>query len=430
MKMIQSESKKFLSIMTMFFAIIFGIMANGCGGGGGGGTTTASTVAAPGAPENFTVEPTTNQGVLSATLDWDKPITGGEPTSYEIYRSTTPGAAYPDNLLLSIPATAATHYQYIDNAGLSREVQTYYVVAARNAGGVAPSLEESMLPSGGPGDPGEGFGNNLAAAMIFADGYGISGLPIGGEWTKVVADIDSNTGLRPTSTEVLPAGTILPYLDENTTYLDTEYYQQQTASTWQGQWISTSAPVTQHVTATWGDNLGSQENLTLNSTIRVEMKLTKNVETNMTCYNMVHLNYPVSGINEIWGTDGTECNTTEAIVYASTARLKIQKLVNGVPEDLVNPIDQSILSGGDGPGTFGAEVTVSGNFTYGFVWNLKDDATLTAGTYRITFLLDETNPNVLGAINNTFIDGLDMTMTPTAGWESPTEVYIDIDIAP
>jgi hypothetical protein len=282
-------------------------------------------------------------------------------------------------------------------------------------------------PSGGGGGEVDTYGNNFAAAIIFADGYGInavSGDPKVGIWTKVVSDIDYNTGLRPVSAQVLPDGVELPYLDPLTTHVleGVTYYKQKTASTWQGEWKN-GEDTDQNVTAAWGDNLISQ-NLTVNSVIRVEMVLTKALDTNMTSYNMVSL-YGTN-MNEIYGTDGVEYNSTTAFVFATNARLTIQKVEdNGTL--LQDPLYSQALGEGDGPGYFAAEVNVAGNFTYGFVWLLNelDEATLgysKAGTWRITFSLDNTSVPT-GAPNNTFID------TAVNGvLDNPASVHIDINI--
>jgi len=528
MKMIQLESKKFVSIMAIFFAILFGIMANGCGGGGGGGDTYTPpppTVEAPGVPTNFMVDATPN--ALSATLTWSAPTTGGEPTSYEIYRSTTANNIFdPANHLTSLPATAN---EFIDDAGLDYGVTYYWIVVAKNDGGETPTLPADLTFVEAPGAPEnlaiagqkghgmltltltwekpltgdaptsyevyrsdsnvgvfdpanhyvslsadtftfsenagmedntsywvvsamnaagetpagpvaytsgsaggtgeiEGFGNNFAAAMIFADGYGISGLQLdpSKSWTTDVDPLlmDFNTGLRPTSTQVFAAGTLLPYLDENTTHLYTDgvlYYKQQTDSTWQGEWIN-GENEDQNVTAKWGDNLVSQTKLTTNSVIRIEMGLTKALDTNMTTYKMQHL-YG-EGMNEMWGTDGTEVNTTTAFVFAVNAHLIIQH-VDGLGNPIGDPVDDQTLfdsSVPDGPGKFGAEINVGGNLTYGYVWDLKKK-TAPAGRYKITFKLDDTSVPT-GTPNNTFIDHV-----ANGEYVSPTEAYIIINIA-
>lgn len=134
MKTIQSVSKKFMSMVAAFGLILFFIMANSCGGGSSSSTapTTAPpappvpTVEAPGAPTNFTVVGTPNAS-LSATLKWTAPITGGKPTSYEIYRSTTAGTVFdPANHRISLPAVEGqTTYEFIDNVGLNSDEDTY-----------------------------------------------------------------------------------------------------------------------------------------------------------------------------------------------------------------------------------------------------------------------------------------------------------------
>ena len=423
-------------MLAAVFVVLLSMMSTGCSGGGGDGSSGGSidtTVEAPGEPINYTVAASAAGGGLSATLVWSAPTTGGEPTSYEIYRSNTDDGIFdPDNLLLSLPATT---YEFIDNAGLERGVPTYWIVAAKNAGGETPTLPQFYQPPGGGGGDILTYGNNFAAAMIFADGYGISGLPITGSSTKVVADIDYNTGMRPMISEdnvsELPDNVLeLPYFDENTTYIlnGVTYYKQKTASTWQGEWINgSSSPVEHNVTAKWGDNLISQT-LNTESIVRVEMVLSKALDTNMTSYKMASL-YGTKDI-EIYGTDGTEYNTTTAFVFATNARLTIEQ-IDGNGTVLAEVEDQPLFGSGvdDGPGKFGAEINVAGNLTYGYVWDLKQNP-VTAGTYRITFSLD--GQSQLLTLNNTYIGDVAMSDEGDPSTDpvrvSGTEVYIDITI--
>ena len=416
-------------------ALAFG----GCGSGSdtppGDSTQPVPTVEAPGAPLDFTVV-RTPEATLSADLSWSAPRTGGAPATYEIYRSTTAGTVFqPDNHLITIPARAGeTSYAFTDNAGLTA-VDTYWVVSAKNAGGETPTTEVMYKPIGGAGGGGDaGYGNNFSAALVFADNIGISGLVVDPAkiWTNDLTQINLNTGLRPTADQVTalaartPPVTTLPYLDPTTVYpLDgTDYYKQQTASTWQGQWVA-GASEAQHVNAAWGDNLVSQA-LSANSTIRVEMVLSKTLTTAMTSYNMQSL-YGAQA-NEIQGTDGTTYDNTTALVFASNAHLKIQKLDGSGNPDGTPLYDQTLWLG-DGPGYLAGEVSVSGNFTYGFVWNLKnqvmpgDVTTGKTGTYRLTFSLDATSPK--GTANNTYIDSVS-----NGTRVSDTQVYIDISVAP
>ena len=421
--------------VVVFAVIAFAV--TGCSGGGGS-STSIPTVEVPSVPTSFTVV-RTPEVTLSATLAWSPPTAqGGAPDSFEIYRSTTAGTAFlPDNLVTSIPVVAGqTTYTYIDNAGLT-PVPTYWAVSAKNAGGETPTAEVMYTPIGPPNGTGDtGFGNNFSAALVFADDIGIGGLALdpAKAWTtdlaaSAVPAIDYNTGLRPLATEVadlaaLPVPvTTLPYLDPATDFLknNVTYYKQATASTWQGQWEKgASAP--QHVSAKWGDNLISQS-LTANSTIRIEMVLSKALSTAMTSYTMQSL-YGAKN-NEVQGTDGTTYPNLTAFVFASNARLTIQKM-----DGATNPVLLSQpLWAGDGPGFLAGEVNVSGNFTYGFVWNLKNqvlppDIPSKTGTWRITFSLDPDNSTAGKAVppasNNTFID------TATNGVRvSDTEVYIE-----
>ena len=132
-------------------------------------------------------------------------------------------------------------------------------------------------------------------------------------------------------------------------------------------------------------------------------------------------------MNEIYGTDGTEYNTTTTFVFTSHARLTIQEVdENGVAIGV--PVeDQTLFDAGvpDGPGKFGAEINVAGNLTYGYVWDLKTNPLPEgAGTYRITFTLENLSNTIIGSV-----------AVPTEGDPSTfpvrvsdTEVYIDIII--
>ncbi len=404
-------------------AAVLALSLSACGGGSSGtATATPSALELPGVPTSFTVVRTPSQ-TLSATLSWAPPASGAAPTSYEIYRSTTSGSTYTaDTHLISIPAVAGqASYSFIDNAGLSA-VDTYWVVSAKNSAGETPTAEVSYKPVGPASGGDTSYGNNSAVPIIFADGYGITGLQITGAWSHDVASVDYNTGLRPL-TGILPGTvTTLPYLDGADTYLldGVTYYKQGTASTWQAQWAN-GAGTQQHVVATWGDNLTSQ-NLTSTSTIRVEIALTETLATPMTGYTMKSL-YGTN-IDEVQGTDGTTYDSPTAFVFASNAHLTIQKL-DSSGNVVYTAYDQKLWEG-DGPGYMAGEITVSGSFTYGFVWQMKNmtvPSTVTKdGTWRITFSLDSSSP--VGTSNNTVIDS-----TTNGVLDSSTQTHIDINVA-
>lgn len=403
-------------------------------GCGGSSSTSPPPVAAPAAPTAFTV----TGGENVATLQWSAPAastTTGTPASYEIYRSTNPASTTTTlmvtaNFVVSIPAVASqtTPYSYT-NIGLPGQNTTYYyVVAAKNAGGETPSAVASDSVNGPP-NPAT-YGNNFSAALIFADDIGISNLTLdpAKSWAAGIADVtalDYNTGLRPLATEVtamlaLPVPqTTLPYLTV-TSHLDPLYYEQKSINTWQGEWARADG-VDQEVNAKWGDNLVSAS-LSAGSKIRIEMVLTKDVTaTPMTAYPMLLLSG--SGTNELQGTTGVATPVNTAFVFATNARLTIQKLAAGVPGTPI--IDQALFDSTvpDGLNKLSAEIPVSGNFTYGFVWDPATSGS-TAGTYRVTFKLDPTSTNGTGnPANNTFMK------TATNGVRvSDTEVYIDITV--
>ncbi len=382
-----------------------------------------ATVAAPGAPTAFTA--TAGENVV--TLQWSPPAasaTAGLPDSYEIYRSTTATTAAtlvaPAYFVTTTPVVAGQAVYSFTNTGLAGNTTYYFVVTANNAGGETPSTVASARPTGPPNP--QVYGNNFSAALIFADDIGITNLPITGVWTLDKTLIDYNTGLRPLAAEVaaFPALQLtLPYLPVPS-HIDPLYYEQKSINTWQGEWAR-GAATPQNVTAKWGDNLSSAS-LSASAKIRIEMVLTKDVTaTPMTAYTMRLLSG--SGTNELQGTNGVTYNPTTAFVMATNAHLTIQKLdAAGVPTGALIA-DQALFDPAfpDGLNKLSGEIPVSGNFTYGFVWDPSTSGS-TAGRYRVTFKLDPTSQFGAGnPANNTF-----MTTATNGVRVSDTEVYIDI----
>ena len=88
----------------------------------------------------------------------------------------------------------------------------------------------------------------------------------------------------------------------------------------------------------------------------------------------------------------TEQQRTEAFVYTGHACLTIERIDQAAVvawdatdqawTDAGDPV--CIGEGADGPGAYGAEVTISGGITYGYVWDASD---LPSGLYRLTFSL-------------------------------------------
>jgi hypothetical protein len=198
------------------------------------------------------------------------------------------------------------------------------------------------------------------------------------------------------------------------------FLQQQEGNTWQAENVSLATsgladsttgklPVTY---VDWGDNLSKDPSTT--QKIRVETALLQDVTalpdatpaagatatTGMTGYLMQQVG-TTSGQDEMWGvvaTGGegawvaTEQQRTGAFVYTGHACLTIERIDQATVvawdatdrawTDAGNPV--CIGEGADGPGAYGAEVTISGGITYGYVW---DASTLDSGLYRLTFSL-------------------------------------------
>ena len=428
-----SRWQQFVSGLAMFaVASITALSFTGCGGSSSSSDPPAPTVAAPAAPTAFTVA----GGENVATLQWSPPAvssTAGLPDTYEIYGSTTLTTAAalvaPANFVASVPVvTGQTTYSYTA-LGLEGGNATHnFVVTAKNAGGETPSVVASDSVTGPP--VAKTYGNNFSAALIFADDIGITNLALdlAKSWTITdLTAIDYNTGLRPLAAEVTAMQaltvpqTTLPYLPAPST-IDPLYYEQKSINTWQGEWAKASG-ADQLVNAKWGDNLAGTASLNSGAKIRIEMVLSKDVVTPMTAYPMKLLSG--SGTTELQGTTGVPTSVTTAFVFATNARLTIEKLgADGLPTgEMVD--DQALFDPDvkDGTNKLSAEIPVSGNFTYGYVWDAKTTGS-TAGKYRITFLLDDVSQFGTGTpANNTF-----MTTATNGVRVSDSEVYIDVDV--
>jgi hypothetical protein len=404
-----------------------------CGGGDSSTDPDVPTVAAPAAPTAFTV----TGGENVATLQWSPPdasATAGLPDTYEVYGSTTATTAAdlvdPASFIVTVPVVAGQAIYSYTALGLEGGNAThYFVVTAKNAGGETASPVASASVTGPP--IAKTYGNNFSAALIFADDIGITNLALDPLkiWTTTdLTAIDYNTGLRPLAAEVtamqaLPVPqTTLPYLPVPSK-INPLYYEQKSINTWQGEWAKANG-VDQEVNAKWGDNLSSAS-LSASAKIRIEMVLSKDVTaTPMTAYPMLLLSG--SGQTELQGTTGVPTPVTTAFVFATNARLTIEKrdATTGLPTgEIVD--DQALFDSTipDGLNKLSAEIPVSGNFTYGYVWDPQTTGS-TAGKYRVTFKLDPNSAFGTGNPgNNTFMK------TATNGVRvSDTEVYIDIDV--
>lgn len=161
----------------------------------------------------------------------------------------------------------------------------------------------------------------------------------------------------------------------------------------------------------WGDNLEVKD-WNVGPPVRVETALyADRTGDPMTGYLMCHVSG--KGTDEVWGAQVAtemggmggggqsliEYDSTEALVYTAGARLTIQRIDEGatptwdaaqhrwVGTGVADPEFNGAVheKTSDGPGTYGAEVNVSGKIVFGFNWQT---AGLYNGEYRITFSLD------------------------------------------
>ncbi len=110
-------------------------------------------------------------GNAKVTLTWVAPGDGGSPiTSYNIYRSTSPGT---ETLYKNIaPATS-----YVDTAVTSGQIY-YYKIAAINAIGTGPLSSETSATPTGTAKPGDVNGDGSVGILdlsIMASHWGLSG---------------------------------------------------------------------------------------------------------------------------------------------------------------------------------------------------------------------------------------------------------------
>jgi len=235
---------------------------------------------------------------------------------------------------------------------------------------------------GGSGGGEEGVGNNLSWPVIFADGYGMTGLPV-----------MTDAGLRPTAAEGIAvtglpffaAGNVADYAQGGV-----DYYMQKGDNTWQAEWLDGSGEM-QSAQVSWGDNL-THHTFSTHGMIRVETSLSAVDAPEMTGYAMTHL-YG-QGPTEMQGTDGSTAAYTP-MLYTVTARLRIEKLDNETMEPVYLAFDGTVADGlqSEGPGSYGAEVNVGGKVVYGYNLRVKDLGIPTGvekyGWWRLTFSLDE-----------------------------------------
>jgi hypothetical protein len=291
----------------------------------------------------------------------------------------------------------------------------------------------------------ETLGNNLSMPVVFAEGYGLTGMPTQPYNTYPTTTEDD--GLRPrTDAEVLPfteAGEPNPYLDAADAYEleGITYYMQKGESAWKAYAKDGAANKKVASLVYFGDNLTGHQWTTRAKIIHLEMGLQRELAEAALTYPMTSL-YGEK-MDEVFGTTGAPATGTTAKVYTPMGRLVIQKL-NKNHEPIGKLFSQAIYQGYgvDGEGKFATEVTGSGTLSYAYNWFLSDTGDFAkAGWWRITFKIDEMgkwndgtknvtvdrNAKIVGKVVST--EGETEEPLYTIKIADPYTAYVDIKIA-
>ena len=209
--------------------------------------------------------------------------------------------------------------------------------------------------------------------------------------------------------------------------------QQDPGNIWQADTALTAGSSV--TTIDWGDNLEAMDPNLSRAYTRVEVGLLKSLDETATGYDMCWISG--RGSDELWGAQVTggegsrepvTSERTEAVVYTAGARLTIQRIVpgrdyswnatqkrwtgTGADEPYYNGALHEKTS--DGPGNFGAEITISGKLSYGFLWSTN---AIPTGEYRLTFSLDgpsDAFPGSGTSLAEASVLGSDESMTESA----------------
>ena len=242
----------------------------------------------------------------------------------------------------------------------------------------------------------ETVGNNLSNPVIFAEGFGITGLSsatatTGEPWQQAWTGLRIPSVTNPT----LTTGTDGTYTDATGTY----YLQGVEQNSWQADWVDGTGGGPYPVNVKWGDNVlstlsstsGGSTPWTTTSTIHLEVAMQSTTHDSTLHYFPTQALYG-SGSTEVFGTTGQLTQVPALInpnVYSDAAYLVIQQVNSATDQTAVgNPIhilatwNRSV----EGPSSnaLTPEVNAAGNVDYSYNWFTGRDH-LSAGYYKLTF---------------------------------------------
>ena len=244
----------------------------------------------------------------------------------------------------------------------------------------------------------ESVGNNLSNPVIFAEGYGITGLSSESA-TASPPWQQAWTGLRiPSLTNpTLATGTDGTYTAGTVTY----YLQGVEQNSWQAGWVNGRGQPAYPVYVKWGDNVlgtlapssGGSTPWTTTSTIHLEVAMQSTTALpgdSLLEYFPTQALYG-SGSTEVYGTTGqaTSAANVTPNVYSDSAYLEIRQVadaqgtpVETAPIHVLATWNRSV----EGPSSNALipEVNAGGNVDYSYNWFTGRDR-LAAGYYELTF---------------------------------------------
>lgn len=262
------------------------------------------------------------------------------------------------------------------------------------AHGKATVMATSELVSGTvdlniAGEPiGEEGGNNLSWPVVFADGVGLTGLPV-----------SEDAGVRPTLESGITVDS-LPFFWEGNVPDYGVYYMQGGTNTWRAEIIDGTDQTPYEASAYWGDNLtGSEKEWKVGDKIRVEVALSATGVGTLRGFSMPLVLYPASP-EEQQGTDGTTLDLVP-LIYTEGSKLIVAVLDEG-----------GNAFGAIAEEPIGSEVNVAGRIVYGHQLEFEYE-----GWYRLSFVLASGSNVRLTAVGS-----------PGGTIVSPTETALDIHI--